>query len=401
MSSAVIIDAVRTPIGKRNGRLSGWHPVDLAATLLSALINRTGVDPATIDDVIMGCVGQVGAQSSNIARSAILAARFPETVPGTTVDRQCGSSQQALHFGAQGIMAGAYDVVIAAGVESMSTVPMFSNTQANLADPYGPEVAARYTDYRTFECQGLVPQGVSAEIVADRWKLSRGVLDAYALRSQQRAARARDEGMFGAETIPVTARIRDTETGKVRETGELVVNDDGIRDTSRNALAALKPVFIQNGRITAGNSSQISDGAAALLIMSESRAHEIGLKALARVTHFSVTGCDPITMLTAPISATEKVLARARLEIGDIDLFEVSEAFASPVLAWQRELGADIEKVNIYGGGISLGHPLGASGARLMTTLVHALRATGGRFGLQTMCEGAGMANATIVERLL
>jgi acetyl-CoA acyltransferase len=400
MTQAVIVDAVRTPGGKRNGRLSGWHPADLAAQVLGALVSRTGLDPALVDDVVMGCVTQVGAQSTNVGRSAVLAAGWPETVPATTVDRQCGSSQQALHFAAQGVIAGAYDVAVAAGVEMMSVAQMFSNAEGNLGDPYGPSVDARYADRESHGERGLVEQGVSAELIADRWGLTRHELDTFGLRSQQLAAAARDESRFDREIVPVAEKLRDPETGEVTETGEIVDTDGGIRETSLEKLAALKPAFLPDGTITAGNSSQITDGAAAVLVMSEAKAEALGAEPKARITQFALAGADPVMMLSAPIPATEKVLDRSGLSIGDIDLFEVNEAFAPVVLAWQRELGADLDRVNVNGGGIALGHPLGASGAKLMATLVHELERSGGTYGLQTMCEGGGMANATIVERL-
>lgn len=400
MRSAVIVEAVRTPIGKRNGRLSGWHPAELAGAAIGAALERSQIDPDLVEDVIVGCVSQVGAQSTNIARSALLAGGLPESVPGTTVDRQCGSSQQALHFAAQGVVAGAYDVVVAAGVECMSTVPMFSNADPNLGDPYGPVLHARYSDRETVGFRGIVPQGISAEWVADNFHLDRPALDAFALKSHARAAHARDTGRFRAELVPVEARTRDPNTSEpVAEQGLLAV-DEGIRSSSMEALALLKPVFVEGGCVTAGNSSQISDGAAALVIVEERRASVLGLRPLARFVDGVVVATDPVTMLTAPIPATERLLLRTGLTIDDVDLFEVSEAFAPVVLSWHKAVGADLERVNVHGGAIALGHPLGASGSRLMTTLVHALQATGGRYGLQTMCEGGGMANATLVERL-
>jgi acetyl-CoA acetyltransferase family protein len=396
---AVIVDAVRTAGGKRGGQLSGWHPVELAAETLKALIARTGLDPAEVDDVIMGCVTQAGAQSTNIGRNAVLAAGWPETVPATTVDRQCGSSQQALHFAAQGVLSGAYDVAVAAGVECMSTVPMFSNALANLNDPYGEQLAARYSGRSAYGHQGLVPQGISAELIVDQWNLSRAELDEFGLRSQERAAAARDGGHFANEIVPVPVKRRDRETGEVIVTGELATADEGIRQTSAEQLANLKPAFLPEGRITAGNSSQITDGAAAVLVMSRRRCEQLGLTPRAVFRHGVLAAADPVLMLTAPIPATRKLLSRAGLGAGDIDLFEINEAFAPVVLAWQRELGADLARVNVNGGGIALGHPLGASGAKLMTTLVNELERTCARFGVQSMCEGGGMANATLVER--
>ncbi|ROO87064.1 acetyl-CoA acyltransferase [Actinocorallia herbida] len=397
MTRAVIVDAVRTAGGRRGGRLSGWHPAELAAETLRALESRTGLDPALIDDVIMGCVTQVGAQSTNIGRSAVLAAGWPESVPATTVDRQCGSSQQALHFAAQGVVAGAYDVVVAAGVECMSTVPMFSNAAG--ADPYGDAVHARYAGRESFGETGLVPQGVSAELVAERWGLTREELDAFGLRSQVLAAAARDAGRFADEIVPVQVRRRNRETGAVVVEDAMATEDEGIRETTAERLAALKPAFLPEGRVTAGNSSQITDGASAVLVMSEERCLSLGLRPRAVVAHGVLAAADPVLMLTAPIPATRRLLARAGLVLGDIDRFEVNEAFAPVVLAWQRELGADLDRVNVNGGGIALGHPLGASGTKLTATLLGELERSGGRYGLLTMCEGGGMANATLIER--
>ena len=385
MPNAVIVDAIRTPLGKRNGRLKDWHPVDLAAETLTALVERTDIDPGVVDDVVMGCVMQVGEQGVNIARNAVLAAGWPESVPGTTVDRQCGSSQQAAHFAAQGVIAGAYDVVVAAGVEVMTRVPMgASMVDGKYGFPFGPKVAARYQ-----AAGGLVPQGISAELIADKWGLSREDLDRFALRSQQYAARARDEGRYEREILPV----RDAE-------GKLMTTDEGIRETSLAKLASLKPSFKEDGKVTAGNSSQITDGAAALLIMSEDKARQLGLTPRARFVQFALAGDDPRLMLTAPIPATEKVMERSGMTLDQMDLVEINEAFASVILAWAQELHPDMDKVNVNGGAIALGHPLGCTGARLMTTLLNELERTGGRYGLQTMCEGGGMANATIIERL-
>ena len=401
MREAVIVEAVRTAAGKRYGSLSGWHPAELAAQTLTALQERTGIDPAVVDDVIVGCVTQTGPQSTNVGRTAVLAARWPETVPATTVDRQCGSSQQAVHFAAQAILAGSYDVAVAAGIECMSTVPMFSNAPGgDIRAVYGGAVQRRYAGRVSYGHSGLVPQGISAEIVADRWNFERAELDAYGLRSQQRAAAARDQGRFAREIVPVARRRRDRETGEVTEMDGVLTADECIRETSMEALAALKPSFVPDGRVTAGNSSQIVDGAAALLIMGSDTARALGLRPRAVIRHMAVVGADPVDMLTAPIPATERVLKRAGMSVDDIDLFEVNEAFAPVVLAWQRETGADPARVNVNGGGISLGHPLGASGAKLMVTLLHELERTGGRFGLQTMCESGGMANATIIERV-
>jgi len=395
MATAVIVDAVRTAGGKRNGRLSGWHPVDLAAEVLNALVERNGVDPALVDDVIMGCVSQVGDQAVNVARNAVLAAGWPESVPGTTIDRQCGSSQQAAHFAAQGVMAGAYDVVVAAGIEVMSTTPMGSSALAG-SFPFGPRMLERYAP-----AGGLVPQGISAELIADHWGLSREDLDRFAARSQQLAERASAEGRFDNEIVPVAARIKDRETGNLILLDERVTVDEGIRPgTTVETLANLKPAFKPDGKVTAGNSSQISDGAAALLIMSEEKANELHLRPRARFHTFALAGVDPIMMLTGPIPATARVLERAKLSMEDLDVIEINEAFASVVLAWEREVHPDMAKVNPNGGAIALGHPLGCSGAKLLATLLNELERTGGRYGLQTMCEGGGMANATIIERL-
>jgi acetyl-CoA acetyltransferase family protein len=385
MPTAVIVDAVRTAAGRRNGQLKDWHPVDLAAETLKALVARSDLVPALIEDVIMGCVMQVGEQSLNVARNAALAAGFPETVVGTTVDRQCGSSQQAAHFAAQSVIAGANDIVIAAGVEVMTRVPMGASVQSGPGFPFGPKLMERYA-----AVGGLVPQGISAELIADKWDLSREDLDAFSLQSHQRAARALDEGRFENEIIPVTGAD-----------GGVFTRDEGVRpDSSLEKLAGLKPAFKPDGKVTAGNSSQISDGASALLIMSEEKANELGLRPRARFHAFALAGVDPVTMLTGPIPATDKVLDRAKLTLADIDLVEINEAFASVVLAWEKEHHPDMARVNVNGGAIALGHPLGCSGAKLMATLVNELERTGGRYGLQTMCEGGGMANATIIERL-
>jgi acetyl-CoA acyltransferase len=387
MPNAVIVDAVRTPGGKRGGKLKDWHPVDLLGEVLGALVARNGLDPATIDDVIAGCVMQTGEQSVNVARNAVLAAGFPESVPGTTVDRQCGSSQQAAHFAAQGVIAGAYDIAVAAGVESMTRVPMGITMQQGPGLPFGPRMTERYDE-------GLIPQGLSAELIADKWGISRLELDGYAYDSHMRAARATDEGRFDTQIVPIAVRDEDGST-------EMMTRDEGIRPaTTPEALASLMPAFQPDGVVTAGNSSQITDGAAAVLVMSEDKASELGLRPRARFHTFALAGVDPVLMLTGPIPATEKVLARAGMAVGDIDLFEVNEAFAAVIGAWLRETGAAWEKTNVNGGAMALGHPLGASGAKLLTTLLYELERTGGRFGLQTMCEGGGMANATIIERL-
>ncbi|HUZ41208.1 MAG TPA: thiolase family protein [Acidimicrobiales bacterium] len=391
MPTAVIVDAVRTPGGKRNGKLKNWHAVDLAAEALKAIAARNNLDPALVDDVIMGCVSQVGEQAFNVGRSAVLAAGWPESVPATTIDRQCGSSQQALHFAAQGVMAGAYDIVVAAGVEVMSRVTMGSSIGKDSGWPFGPSVAARYEPVG-----GLKNQGIGAEMIADQWDVSREDLDAFSAESHRRAAQATAEGRFEREIVPVY--VRDDEG---HATDELMSTDEGIRpDSSVATLANLKPAFKDDGKVTAGNSSQITDGASAVLIMSEEKAKELGYTPRAKFHSFALAGVDPVTMLTGPIPATKKVLERAGLTLEDIDLIEINEAFASVVLAWQKELNVDLSKVNVNGGAIALGHPLGASGAKLCATLVNELERTGGRYGLLTMCEGGGLANATIIERV-
>ena len=388
MRDAVIVDIVRTASGrgKAGGALSGVHPADLLATVLRALVHRNDLDPATVDDVIAGCVSQAGEQSMNIARTAVLGAGFPAHVPATTVDRQCGSSQQAAHFAAQGVLAGAYDIVIACGVESMSRVPMFSTLAGK--DPWGSGLADRFPE-------GLVTQGISAELIAARWKLDREVLDEFSAQSHARAARTTSEGGFADEIVPV---------------GDHAVDETIRASSTPSALAGLKPAFYDDAigerfpeidwRITPGNSSPLSDGASAALIMEAETAARLGLTPRARFHGMSVVGDDPLTMLLGVLPATRKVLDRTGLEIGAMDAYEVNEAFAPVPLIWQRELAADPERLNPRGGAIALGHPLGASGLRLMATLVNHLAATGGRYGLQTMCEGGGMANATILERL-
>jgi acetyl-CoA acyltransferase len=392
MTTAVIVDAVRTAGGKRNGKLRNWHAVDLASEALKALQERNGLDPSVVDDVIMGCVMQVSEQALNIGRNAVLAAGWPESVPATTIDRQCGSSQQALHFAAQGVMAGAYDVVVAAGVESMTRTPMGSSVVRELGYPFGPRMMARYK-----ERGGLVGQGIGAEMIADQWDISRTDLDAFSARSHQRAARASAEGRFENEIVPVA--IRDDEG---QDTDELITADEGIRpDSTVETLAKLKPAFKpEDGKITAGNSSQITDGASAVLIMSEEKANALGLRPRARFHAFALAGVDPITMLTGPIPATTTVLERAKMTLDDIDAIEINEAFASVVLAWEKEHHPNMELVNPNGGAIALGHPLGASGGKLLATLLNELERTSGRYGLLTMCEGGGLANATIIERL-
>jgi acetyl-CoA acyltransferase len=381
MRDAVIVEAVRTPVGKRNGGLAGVHPVELAAHVLKALAERTGIDPAAVDDVVWGCVSQVGEQTLDIARTAVLAAGWPETVTGVTVDRQCGSGQQAAHFAAAGLIAGHYDVVVAGGVESMSRVPMGSSVQGQ--DPFGPSFRARY---------GHAPnQGVGAEMIAERWGFSRTQLDEFSLGSHDKAAAAQDSGRFDRQIVPVP-----------RPDGEPLASDEGIRrGGSLESLGKLKTVFKpEGGVITAGNSSQISDGSAALLMMTSEKAAELGLTPIVRVHTAVLAGADPVIMLTAPIPATRKALRRSGLSIDEIGAFEVNEAFAPVPLAWLADIGADVKALNPNGGAIALGHPLGGSGARIMTTLVHHMRDNGIRYGLQTMCEGGGQANATILELL-
>ena len=386
MREAVIVDAVRTPVGRRDGALKNWHPVDLLAHTLKAVVQRSKLDPSLIDDVIAGCVMQVGEQAANVARNAVLAAGFPESVPGTTVDRQCGSSQQAVHFAAQGVLAGSYDIAIGCGVECMTRVPMGSSYANGPGKPFGAAMNRRYNDV-------VFNQGIGAEMMAERWKITREELDVYSLESHRRAARATEEGRFCNEIVPTPI---ETENGPAHMT-----RDEGFRaNASLEKMATLKPAFKPDGVITAASSSQISDGAAAVLIMERATAERLKLRPLARFVAFALAGEDPVIMLSAPIPATRKVLDRAKLALSDIDLFEVNEAFASVPMAWQRELGADPAKLNVNGGAVALGHPLGASGARLMTTLVHELQRCGGRYGLQTMCEGGGLANATILERV-
>ena len=384
IASAYIVDAVRTPVGRRKGGLAAVHPVDLGAHVLEALVRRTGIDPAAVDDVVFGCLDQIGPQSADVARTCWLAAGLPVEVPATTIDRQCGSSQQAVHFAAQGIMSGTQDLVIAGGVQNMSQVPISSATSVGTylglpGDPYtGSERwAARYGNEEISQFRG-------AELVAQKWDISREDMERFALLSHQRAIRAQDEGRFDRET----ARY-----------GDVIADEGPRRDTSLEKMAALPPLA-PSGRITAAVSSQISDAAAALLIASERALTDHGLTPRARIHHLSVRGDDPVYMLTAPISATHRALAKADMRIDDIDLVEINEAFAPVVLAWLQETKADPERVNVNGGAIALGHPLGASGARLMTTLLNELERTGGRYGLQTMCEGGGQANVTIIERL-
>lgn len=383
---AVIVDAVRTPIGRRDGALKDWHPVDLLAHTLKGLVDRNHLDAAIIDDVIGGCVMQVGEQAVNVTRNAVLAAGFPESVPATTVDRQCGSSQQAIHFAAQGVLAGSYDIAVACGVECMTRIPLGSSVANGPGRPFGERMLRRY-DHAQFN------QGISAEMLAERWQISRRELDQFSLESHRRAARATEEGLFCREFIPVPVQTADGVTSFSK--------DEGIRpNTTLEKMASLKPAFKADGCVTAANSSQISDGAAAVLVMERTVAERLGLRPMARFVAFALAGDDPVMMLTAPIPATRRVLDRAGLALGDMDRIEINEAFASVVLAWQHETRADLGKVNVNGGAVALGHPLGASGARLMTTLVHELERSGGRYGLQTMCEGGGMANGTIIERM-
>ena len=392
MAEAFIVAAARTAGGRRNGRLAGWHPADLAAQVLDALVARTGADPALVEDVILGCVGQAGEQSTNIARNAVLASSLPESVPGTSIDRQCGSSQQALHFAAQAVMAGSMDIVIAAGVESMTRVPMGTlgilAAKAGLGSYMSPAMQKRYPGIQFSQFTG-------AEQIAQNYGLSKEMLDAYALLSHQRAAAATREGRFKNEIVPVAVRMADGS-----EPGELHLADEGIRgDSTLESIAAVK-LIAEGGRCTAATASQICDGASGVMVVNERGLKALGVQPLARIHHMSVLGHDPVIMLEAPIPATQRALKKAGLAISDIDLFEVNEAFAPIPLAWLQATGADPARLNVHGGAIALGHPLGASGTKLMTTLVHALGQHGKRYGLQTMCEGGGMANVTIVERL-
>ncbi len=392
MAEAYIVAAVRTAGGRKGGKLSGWHPADLAAQVLDALVERTGADPALIEDVIMGCVGQAGEQSGNIARNAVLASRLPESVPGTSVDRQCGSSQQALHFAAQAVMSGTMDIVIAAGVESMTRVPMGLPSTLPAQNGFGssmsPNMQQRYPDVKFSQFTG-------AEMMARKYELQRADLDRYALQSHQRAIAATQAGVFAAEIVPVAVRLPDGSTN-----GELHTVDEGIRfDATLESIGSVK-LIAEGGRVTAATASQICDGAAGLMVVNEAGLKKLGVKPLARVHHMTMLGHDPVIMLEAPVPATLHALKRAGMKIDEIDLFEVNEAFAPVPLAWLKTTGADPDRLNVNGGAIALGHPLGGSGAKLMTTLVHALHQRGKRYGLQTMCEGGGMANVTIVERL-
>lgn len=393
MFDAVIVDAVRTPLGRRQGSLAFTHPVDLLGGILRRLVEKNGIDAARVDDVIVGCVDQVGEQGANVGRNAWLSAGLPESVPAVSLDRQCGSSLQALHFAAQGIMSGAYDIAIAAGVESMTRVPMWS-TVAIQGNPMTERLKARYQLHRWH--REFFDQALGAEMIAQEWGLTREDLDRFGLRSHQLAANARAKGLFAHEILPVEVPT----ASKIPET-RIFAEDEGIRpDTSLEAMMSLRPAFPDLHLITAGNASQITDGASAALVMRRDVAERLGLIPRARFVSFAVVGVDPITMLTGPIPATQKALERAGLTVDDIDLFEVNEAFASVVLAWQKEIGAPWEKVNVHGGAIALGHPLGATGTRITATLVNALEARKGRYGLIAICEGGGMANATIIERL-
>jgi len=383
MAEAYIVDAVRTPVGKRGGGLSAVHPADLGAHAINALVERTGVDPRAVEDVVFGCVDALGPQAGDIARTCWLAAGLPDEVPGTTIDRQCGSSQQAVHFAAQAVMSGTTDLVVAGGVQNMSMIPIAAALTAaepfGFSDPFSGSEGwrARYGDQEVSQFRG-------AEMIAEKWDISRDEMERFALESHTRAARAIDEGRFEREIVPY---------------GDVAIDEGPRRDTSLERMASL-PTLVEGGRLTAAVSSQISDAAAAMLVVSEGALREHGLTPRARIHHLSVRGADPIFMLTAPIPATAHALERTGMTLADIDLVEINEAFASVVLAWQRETGADLAKVNVNGGAIALGHPLGATGARLMTTLLNELERTGGRYGLQTMCEGGGQANVTILERL-
>jgi len=392
MAEAYIVAAARTAGGRRGGKLAGWHPVDLAAQVIDALVARSGIDPDAVEDVLLGCVSQVGEQASNVARNAVLASSLPESVPGTSVDRQCGSSQQALHFAAQAVMSGHMDAVIAAGVESMSRVPMFSPNalaaKAGLGTSMSPAMQRRYPGVEFSQFTG-------AEMIAKKHAISKDALDRYALESHRRAAAATREGAFAEEILPV--EILRADGGGSGETHGI---DEGIRfDATLEGIAGVRPIA-EGGRCTAATASQICDGASGVLVVNERGLKALGVRPLARIHHMSVMGHDPVIMLEAPIPATERALKKAGLKIEDIDLYEVNEAFAPVPLAWLQALGADPARLNVNGGAIALGHPLGASGTKLMTTLIHALGRRGRRYGLQTMCEGGGMANVTIVERL-
>ena len=383
MREVVIVEAVRTPMGRRAGVLSGIHPNNLGALVLNEVVRRAGIESSLVEDVVFGCVDQVGEQGANVARNVLLTADFPYETPATTVDRQCGSSQQAIHYAANLIQAGTCDITIGGGVESMSRVPLGATIMQGPGAPFQPELLSKYE---------LTPQGISAEEIALKWGIGRQEADEFALESQEKAKRARDEGRFDREILPVDVKLEGLPA--------TIKTDEGIRDTSLEKLASLQPSFRPDGVHHAGNSSQITDGAAALLLMAKEKAEELGLRARARIVAQAVVGSDPVLMLTGPITATPKVLAKAGLKLGDIDLIEINEAFASVVLAWKREIGPDMSKVNVNGGAIALGHPLGATGARLMTTLLHELERSGGRYGMQLMCCGGGLGTATIIERL-
>ena len=386
MREVFLVEAARTPVGRRNGKLKDIHAIDLAARALKAVVDRSGVDPAQVEDVVMGCVMQVGEQALNIGRTAWLHAGYPVETPATTVDRQCGSGQQALHFAANLVQAGVCDLVIAAGVESMTRVPMGSTARVEgVGKPSTSEIKKRFH---------LVPQGISAEMIAEKWGITREECDEFAYESHMKAARATQQGLFDREMIPMEIQAEDGTT-------EVFALDEGIRpDTSLEALATLKPAFMEGGIVTAGNSSQISDGAAAVMPASEDKVNELGLEPKARIVAQAVVGVDPVLMLTGPIPATDKVLEKAGLRLEDIDLIEINEAFATVVLAWKREHNPDMSKVNVKGGAIAIGHPLGSTGARLATTLVYSLQESGGRYGLETMCCGGGLGTATIFERV-
>ena len=380
----VIVEAVRTAVGRRGGSLSGVHPVPLLAQVLQEVVRRSGLEPDVVEDVVSGCVSQVGEQALNVARNALLTAGFPYTIPATSVDRQCGSAQQAIHFAANLIQADVCDVTIGCGVENMTRTPMGSSMSREMGFPFPPELLSEYA---------LTPQGVSADQIAKKWGITREQVDEFSYESHMKAARAREEGRFQREILPVEVELEGVKT--------TFDQDEGIRpNTSIEKLAGLQPSFGEDGIHTAGNSSQISDAAAAVLLMSAAKAKELGVKARARIVAQAVVGSDPILMLTGPITATPKVLDKAGLKMDEIDLIEINEAFASVVLAWEKELGPDMSKVNVNGGAIALGHPLGCTGAKLMTTLLHELERTDGRYGLQTMCCGGGLATATVIERL-
>ncbi len=383
MREVVIVEAVRTPMGRRGGTLSGVHPNDLGAKVLNEVVKRAGIESAMVEDVVFGCVDEVGEQGANTARNCLLTADFPYEVPATTVDRQCGSGQQAVHFAANLIQAGTCDITIGGGVESMSRVPLGVNITQGPGVPFHVGLMAKYP---------LTPQGISAEEIAKKWGIERPEADEFALGSYEKAKRARDEGRFEREIVPVDVKLEGLPT--------TAKTDEGIRDTSLEKLASLQPSFRPDGIHHAGNSSQITDGAAAVLMMAREKADELGLKARARIIGQAVVGSDPVLMLTGPITATPKVLKKAGLELKDIDLIEINEAFASVILAWKREVHPDMSKVNVNGGAIALGHPLGATGARLMTTMLHELERTGGRYGMQLMCCGGGLGTATVIERL-